>query len=155
MTTISKQSLQFCGLLLFCCNFFRPANAFVFPEKRCHRCQKSTERIAFASTLLAGSTPESNSEKPENDDGKDDDPVEEYLAMEEASRRVTRRLMLPRMIFSSIGESIRLFAYAFLILSFALNVAGYAWVNDGEGLRIGTLEERNFQMEIQKSMKEK
>mmetsp|Transcript_4174 Transcript_4174/g.7619 ORF Transcript_4174/g.7619 Transcript_4174/m.7619 type:complete len:152 (-) Transcript_4174:35-490(-) len=91
--------------------------------------------------------------KEEDDD--DEDPVEVFLAMEEASKRTTSRLMLPRMIATSISQSVTYAAYAFLIFCFALNVAGYSLINDGKGtLSIGTFEERAFQIEVAKSARE-
>lgn len=108
--------------------------------------------------LNANNNPEDNTEsgkKKEITDDNDEDRVEVFLAMEEASKRTTRRLLLPRMIVSSIGQTIQYSAYAFLIFSFALNIAGYSFINDGNGIRIGTMEEKAFLMEIAKSMKDK
>lgn len=97
---------------------------------------------------------EQQKQSDKDDDEKDEDPVEAYLAMEEASKRTTNRLMLPRRIATSVSQSVTYAAYAFLIFCFALNVAGYSLINDGNGtLRIGTFEERAFQMEVTKSAK--
>jgi len=132
------------------------ANAFVLERSTCttlcDRRHKENRRC-----LHAQSNPEDKiaSKNNENTDDADEDPVEVFLAMEEASKKTTRRLLLPRMIMTSIGQVITYSAYAFLISSFALNIAGYSFLNDGNGIRIGTLEEKAFQMEIAKSMKDK
>ncbi len=155
MTTSRKKSTILCLLLCcFCCNF-RPTNAFVFqriasPEHG-HRCQTNIARVSSLAVLHAQNEPEN--ERQEGDE-EDIDPVEEFLAMEEASQRVNRRLMMPRMIMSSIGKTVQFMAYGYLILSFTLGAFGYAIINDGNMIRIGSLEEQDFLMEIAKSMKE-
>ena len=158
-TKTMKRNLISCLLLSCFVYCFRPACPFVFqstvgPQCR-HHCERNVGIISSGSILLAQNNPENKNERPEKDDEEDNDPMEEYLAMEEASRRVTNRLMMPRMIMTYIGETIRYLAYAFLIFTFSLNLAGYALINDGDSYRIGTLEERAFQKEISKSMKEK
>ena len=126
-----------------------------YPKHR-HRCQENIESIFSGTILRAQNNPENDSEEPKTDDDKDDDdPVEEFLAMQEASNRVTNRLLLPGRIFGSVGEAIRFLAIGFLVVSYGLNFAGYSLIRDGDALRIGTLEDRNFQMEIVKSMKDK
>jgi len=82
-----------------------------------------------------------------------DDPIVEYYqAEEEASRKINNRLMLPRILMTTMSQIITSLAYGFLILSFSLNLMGYSLIaNDGSGFRIGTLEERRFQMEVIKS----
>ena len=155
-----KQNFILCLLLSFFSYYSRPVRPFVFQTIVCpqcrHLCQRNVESVSRGNILLAQTNPDNRSEQPETDDSKDDDPVEEFLAMEEASQRVTRRLMFPRIVMTYIGESIRYTAYAFLIFTFALNIAGYALIRDGDySFRIGTLEDRDFQMEISKSMKAK
>lgn len=157
MTTLRQNLIL--GLLLccFCCNF-RPTHPFVFQRIECpqhHRFYQRSASSVLSRTILHGrSDPEDQTKQPKNED-EDDDPVEEFLAMEEASKRVYNRLMMPRRIFSSIGSTIQFMGYGFLIFCFALNIAGYALINDGGSYHIGTLEERNFQMEIAKSIREK
>jgi len=158
MATLKQSSMML--LLLSCCyHQFQPVHSFTFQRiaypKHRHRCQRNIENLSSGSVLCAQRNPENNSKQPKTDDDKDDDPVEEFLAREEASKKVTRRLMLPRMIMTSIGESVRYLAWGFVIVSFGLNVAGYSLIRDGDSLRIGTLEDQDFQMEINKSMKEK
>ena len=97
---------------------------------------------------------ETEEENVEEEEIGDDDPVEEFLAMQEASRKVQRRLMMPRMILDSIGRTIQFLAYAFILGNFALNIAGYAIIREEDSVRIGTLNDQAFQMEIDKSMKE-
>ena len=154
------QKLNLFLLLLSYINFFQPGESFVIQRRLActkysrHRCQENVRNKSRRRLLRSRMQPDRNSNDSDNEQD-DDDPVEEFLAMEEASRRVTNRLMMPRKIISSVGETIRLFAYAFLIASFALNVSGYAFIKDGDSIRIGTLEEKAFQTEMVKSMKEK
>jgi hypothetical protein len=75
--------------------------------------------------------------------------VDEFQAQQDAADKVMNRIMLPRRIGSAISSTVTAFAYAFLIATFALNLLGYDWVNDGS-LRIGTLEEKAFRNEIVK-----
>lgn len=149
--TAPKQSLILCLLLSWFCYNFQSAHSFVFQRIAS---RGKIGNVSPGIILRAQADPEDEREDPKiESDEEDVDPVEEFLAMEEASRRVNRRLMLPRTIISSIGSSIQFLAYGFVILSFALNIAGYAIINDDDMIRIGTLEERDFQMEIAKSMK--
>jgi len=89
----------------------------------------------------------------EKEEMSTDDPIVEYYqAEEEASRKINNRLMLPRILMTTMSQIITSLAYGFLILSFSLNLMGYSLIaNDGSGFRIGTLEERRFQMEVIKS----
>ncbi len=151
-TTVPKQRMLLC-LLISCFSFdFRPAQAFVheritYPHHR-NRLQIKSGNISSGSILRA--------QDDKDDDEEENDPVvEEFLAMQEADRRVNRNLMLPRTIMSTIGSTIQFLAYGFLISQFALNVFGYAIINDGNMVRVGTLEERDFQMEIRKSVNKK
>jgi len=155
-TTSLKQSTILCLFVCcFCCNF-RPTHPFVFQRiaspQHGHHCQTNIARASSLAILHAQNDPENQSK---DDDEEDIDPVEEFLAMEEASNRVNQRLMMPRMIFSSIGKTVQFLAYGYLILSFTLGAFGYAIINDGDMIRIGSLEERDFLMEIAKSMKDK
>lgn len=149
------QNLMVCLLLSCCCHNFRPVHPFVFQRIAYPKHQDTIDNSTFGSIMRAQSDPENNSEHAKTDKDKVDDPMEELLAMQEAARRVNRRLNFPRTLMTAIGESIRFIAIGFLIFSFSLNVAGYALIRDGDSLRIGTLEDRDFQMEITKSMKEK
>ena len=151
-TTVLKQRILLC-LLISCFSFqFRPAHAFVHegitsPHQR-NRLHTKSGCITHRSILRAQDN--------QDDAEEENDPVvNEFLAMQEADRRVNRNLMLPRTIMSTIGSTIQYLAYGFLISQFALNIFGYAIINDGDMIRIGTLEERDFQMEIRKSVKEK
>ena len=68
-----------------------------------------------------------------------------------ASKRINDRLMLPY----RIGRAINAAIWSFVILGFALNFFGYGYVKGENGMiAIGTLEERNFQIEVNKSTKE-
>jgi hypothetical protein len=85
----------------------------------------------------------------------DDDPVDEYRAEEEASQKVARRLMMPRVIMTSISQTITAFGWGFLVVTFVLQALGYALVlDDSAGLRIDTLDAQNFQQEVIRSVKE-
>eukprot|EP00535_Pseudo-nitzschia_heimii_P000044 CAMPEP_0197179476 /NCGR_PEP_ID=MMETSP1423-20130617/4408_1 /TAXON_ID=476441 /ORGANISM="Pseudo-nitzschia heimii, Strain UNC1101" /LENGTH=207 /DNA_ID=CAMNT_0042629387 /DNA_START=283 /DNA_END=906 /DNA_ORIENTATION=+ len=101
------------------------------------------------------SDPEPPEEKKKDDDENVDDRVEEFLAMQEASRRVTNRLMMPRKVLDAIGQTIRFVAIAFLVVSYGLQFAGYALIRDNDSIRIGTLNDQAFQMEVTKSVKDK
>ena len=161
--TVSRSNLVLLLLLSCCSYFFQPVYPFVVQRiahpqhhRRCH--EENIENIRTRSILLAKSNPDDNKLEKKDDDNTDDDddPVEQFLAMEEASKKTTRRLMFPRMVMTTIGQSITYLTYGFLIFTFALNVAGYSLIKDGKGgVTIGTFEDRDFQMEIVKSMKEK
>ena len=155
-TTAFRKSLALCLIVLWCSEFILPAQSFVVGRSACTiypKCQRTT---IDSSVGAERDTEEKIKEGTDEENAKDDeDPVEVFLAMEEASQRTTRRLMLPRMIMSSIGQTVTYGAYAFLIFCFGLNLFGYALINDSNGMRIGTLEERAFQIEVEKSMKDK
>ena len=85
------------------------------------------------------------------DDDEDDDSVDVFIAEQEASRKVAKRLMLPRMVATSISQTVSAFAWTFLILSFVLQIFGYSFIMDEGGLHIDTLEARQFREEIMKS----
>ena len=150
--TALKQRILLC-LLISCFSFdFQPAHAFV-PQRiarpqHCNTPQIEAGSVSHRTILRA--------QDDKDDDEEEKDPVvEEFLAMQEADRRVNRKLMLPRTIMSSIGSVIQFLAYGFLISQFVLGAFGYSIINDGDMVRIGTLEERDFQMEIRKSSKGK
>jgi hypothetical protein len=82
------------------------------------------------------------------------DELDDFRVEQEAGRKVAHRLMLPRMIVTSISQSISALAWGFLLVSFILQIFGYAFVMDSFGFRIDTLEARQFQDEIMKSVKE-
>mmetsp|Transcript_2328 Transcript_2328/g.4695 ORF Transcript_2328/g.4695 Transcript_2328/m.4695 type:complete len:173 (-) Transcript_2328:35-553(-) len=169
-----NKSLELVLLILVgCSDLLLPAHSFVVDrsalctntkhcQHRWHTTSTSTSTADKRKVVFRAAqrnNPEDNNEqqklnnKEEDDD--DEDPVEVFLAMEEASKRTTSRLMLPRMIATSISQSVTYAAYAFLIFCFALNVAGYSLINDGKGtLSIGTFEERAFQIEVAKSARE-
>jgi hypothetical protein len=70
---------------------------------------------------------------------------------EESSRKVMQRLTLP----SRIGEAMNSAAWLFVVCGVLLNINGYGYVvKDNHMITIDTLENRQFQLEIRKSMKE-
>jgi hypothetical protein len=88
---------------------------------------------------------------------------------ERASKRNWDQLMLPNRIGEAIGNTLQFLAVLFLVSNYALPYFGYAYIpilDDAEDtttmsrrphrprLTIGTLEERDFIMEIRKSTKE-
>ena len=75
-------------------------------------------------------------------------------AEEESSIERTKRLMLPRTVLGGIAKSIQWVAYAFIALSIILPTFGYSFVKGADGLRIGTVEDRDFQLEINKTVKQ-
>lgn len=86
---------------------------------------------------------------------KQDRRVLDYTrAEEESSIERTKRLMLPRTVLGGIAKSIQWTAYAFIALSIILPTFGYSFVKDADGLRIGTVEDRDFQLEINKTVKQ-
>merc|ERR1712194_629724 len=102
-----------------------------------------------------GSSHQDESEKQE--DRKDDDDSytwaqiqadEELRKLEfDASTKRKNSILLPQ----RISRAITTFGWLFVISGFVLNQTGYAWVRDpAGGVRIGTLNERNFQKELVK-----
>jgi hypothetical protein len=86
---------------------------------------------------------------------EDDDPRDTFRVEEEASQKVARRLMMPRVIMTSISQTIMAFGWGFLVVTFVLQALGYALVmDDSTGLRIDTLDAQKFQQEVIRSMKE-
>jgi len=147
--------------------FFRPVNPFVIPTKSSRQYQRQRQRQRQRQKIVQTQiNPDDDKQniKEKNDDAKSldeveintDDPIVEYYqAEEEASRKINRRLMLPRILMTTVTQTITSLAYGFLILSFALNLMGYSLIaNDDSGFRIGTLEERRFQMEVIRSTEE-
>jgi hypothetical protein len=73
------------------------------------------------------------------------------MTEEESSRKVFQRLDLPR----RIGEAVNSVAVLFVVCGLLLNVCGYSYVvKDNYMLTIDTLENRQFQREMRKSVKE-
>jgi len=79
-------------------------------------------------------------------------PLYELAEMEaRASKRINDRLMLPY----RIGEVLTNTAWFVVLLGVVLNGFGYAYIRGANGfITIGTLEERNFQIEMNKSTRE-
>jgi len=135
----------------------------VIPRKSSRQCQRQRHPQKNVQTQINPDDGKHNI-KEKSDDAKSldevdmntDDPIVEYYqAEEEASRKINRRLMLPRILMTTVTQTITSLAYGFLILSFALNLMGYSLIaNDDSGFRIGTLEERRFQMEVIRSTEE-
>jgi len=112
------------------------------------------------STLLAKSSNENDDsendkdEKQQSDEQEQPPSLDEFLAEQEASRKVAQRLMFPRVVATSISQTITAFAWGFIILSFILQSLGYAFIFDDAGVRVDTLEAKQFQLEIIKSVKD-
>ena len=126
-TTALKQRIFLC-LLISCFGFdIRPAHAFV-PQRIAHSQHCNSLRIE-GDSISHGVVLRAQDDK--DDDEEENDPVvDEFLAMQEADRRVNRNLMLPRTIMSSIGSGIQFLAYGFLISQFVLGAFGYSIIND-------------------------
>ena len=92
----------------------------------------------------------------EDEGASDNDPTaaDEYLSEEEASRRLEMRLMLPRMVMSYASRTVTILAWGFVVISYVLNAMGYSFVSDDSGIRIDTLEAKQFLDEVAKSSKE-
>jgi hypothetical protein len=88
----------------------------------------------------------------DDDDAEDEEEEQdEPMTEEESSRKVFQRLDLPR----RIGEAINSVAVLFVVCGLLLNVCGYSYVvKDNYMLTIDTLENRQFQREMRKSVKE-
>lgn len=71
---------------------------------------------------------------------------------EESSRKLFRRLS----IFDTLRKAGNVVLYFFVGLGFLLNIFGYAFLPTGEfwRIKIGTIQERQFQMEINRNIKE-
>lgn len=70
---------------------------------------------------------------------------------EEASRKNLERLLLP----DRIGQAVTKVAWLFVLSGFVLNIFGYGYVVQANHLiKIDTLENRQFQMEVRKSIRE-
>eukprot|EP00980_Cylindrotheca_fusiformis_P028657 scaffold22634_cov123-Cylindrotheca_fusiformis.AAC.4 len=70
---------------------------------------------------------------------------------EEASKRVRDKLLFPY----RLGRAFNALLWTFVVVGVLLNVFGYGYIRGDNGmLSIGTLEERNFQIEVNKSAKE-
>ena len=97
---------------------------------------------------------ESKNQKDRKDDDDDSYTWAEIQADEElrklefdASMKRKNSILLPQ----RISRAVTTFGWLFVISGFVLNQTGYAWVRDpAGGLRIGTLDERNFQREVLK-----
>ena len=92
--------------------------------------------------------------KDEDKDEKDEAITGIELARleEEASRKIFQSLLLPQ----RIGEALNAAAVSFVVCGVVLNVFGYGYVvQDNHMITIDTLENREFQIEVRKSMNER
>ncbi|KAG7346762.1 hypothetical protein IV203_005831 [Nitzschia inconspicua] len=133
-------------LLLFFCNI------------HCGRCFFPTPTWTATRTSIANSgirPPLHPQSKQRDDIDEGEDPVDAFRAEQEAAQKVGKRLMMPRVILTSISQTITAFGWTFLIITFVLQALGYALVmDDSTGLRIDTLDAQKFQQEVTKSMQE-
>jgi hypothetical protein len=87
----------------------------------------------------------------DDDNVNEEEEQDEPMTEEESSRKVFQRLDLPR----RIGEAVNSVAVLFVVCGLLLNVCGYSYVvKDNYMLTIDTLENRQFQREMRKSVKE-
>jgi hypothetical protein len=136
--------------------FMPTSKAKILPQCQLHTFYKSSISFIDTRTMAQKSMNDSNDDTlTTKDDDEDDDPVDVFIAEQEASKKVAKRLMLPRMVATSISQTVSAFAWTFLILSFVLQIFGYSFIMDESGLHIDTLEARQFQEEITKSMKDR
>lgn len=113
----------------------------------------ATSRTSFEKSSFGQAIRVRNQKRDDSD--KEDDPVDAFRAEQEAAQKVANRLMMPRVILTSISQTITALGWTFLIVSFILQALGYALVmDDTTGLRIDTLDAQIFQQEVTKSMKE-
>jgi hypothetical protein len=140
----SRASALVCTLVVILCHQ-QPAHSFVpSPRAPIGQCSIPTK------LRLRHPLPQEN--QPRKDE---DDLVDAFRAEEEASQKVTRRLIMPRVIMKSISQTITAIGWSFLVVSFVLQALGYALVlDDSTGLRIDTLDAQNFQQEVNRSIRE-
>lgn len=73
------------------------------------------------------------------------------LLEERAAKRIDDKLMFP----FRMGRAINGALWTFVLIGIALNIFGYGYIRGENGMiTIGTLEERNFQIEVNKSARE-
>lgn len=74
----------------------------------------------------------------------------EYAERErQAAKNLQNRLLLP----NQIGKAINIALYTFVIVGFLLELNGYAYVRTENGISIGTLQDRQFQEEMNRVIK--
>jgi len=87
-----------------------------------------------------------------NDDSEE---TEEELSASEkegqTSKKVIKSLLFSYNLEQASGFALR----AFVVVALLLNLFGYSFILKDGGMVVGTLEERQFQLEINKSMKER
>ena len=161
-------------LVVICVLSSRPVASFVTNQRvGCYghrRCEVTTTnsnehhpRQLVWKTLQAANNKSDDDDEEEGEEenssssrSKQDRRVLDYTrAEEESSIERTKRLMMPRTVLGGIAKSIQWTAYAFIALSIILPTFGYSFVKDADGLRIGTVEDRDFQLEINKTVKPK
>lgn len=121
-------------------------------------------RYSDCTRLASKDTSGEDEEKDENNNNNNDDDnmkepsltLAELAQMEEnASRKNLEQLLLP----NRISEAVTKLAWLFVLSGFALNAFGYGYVVKSDvpfyqRIQIDTLENRQFQMEVRKSMKQ-
>jgi hypothetical protein len=115
-----------------------------------HTRQGSTKHTSF----LNAKNEDEETTNETKQETKKSDPISLYELAEmeaRASKRINDRLLLPY----RLGEALTNLAWFVVILSVVLNGFGYAYIRGQNGLiTIGTLEERNFQIEMAKGTRE-
>jgi hypothetical protein len=97
---------------------------------------------------------DNNDNAKEKEKSKDSEPISLYELSrleQEASKRVNDRLLLP----FRLGRAFNAAGWTFVLCGILLNVFGYGYIRGENGmLAVGTMEERNFQVEVNKSARE-
>ena len=138
ITMMTRKALLVCSLLCLDCWAFAPTAAsrrlLVSNGKNHHRLQL----------------------KKEPTDDQDSELMNEFeLQRQEkkASKESFDRLMLPYRIGTSLNKATYAVVITFLVVNFFLNLGGYSFILKDGGLKIDTLEARQFQQEIHRSVK--
>jgi hypothetical protein len=144
--------VSFVALLFFSvsrngCNAFSPFSSMTLINN------KTSRRLLH---LGMSNNKDNNKKKKKTDDeSKSKSPESEPITLfelarreAEAGKRVNDRLMLPY----RVGRAVNYALWTFVFLGFALNIFGYGYIRGENGqLAVGTMEERNFQLEVRKS----
>jgi hypothetical protein len=90
-------------------------------------------------------------ERKKSEDSKPISLYELSLLEEAASKKVNDRLLFPY----RLGRAFNAAAWTFVLCGILLNVFGYGYIRGQDGvIAVGTMEERNFQVEVNKSARE-
>lgn len=122
-------------------------------------CDFLHDRRSLSRLYLSGNDEEDGETQADDRDDNDDSyswaqiQADEKLRKLEFDASIKRKnsILLPQ----RISQAVTTFGWLFVISGFVLNQTGFAWVRDPSGgVRIGTLDERDFQKEIIKERRQ-